>query len=73
MTKGKTTLIQKDTQKRYCSKQLQTHYVATDNVDNTKGTNNNNKLRTVPRRSERMPQLNKRNWRSIIYGSTHAQ
>ena len=39
MTKGKTTLVQKDTPKRNLPRQQQTYYVRTDNMKNTNGTN----------------------------------
>ena len=57
ITKGKSTLIQKDLQKEQ-SQQLQTYNVLTADVENTNGTNQGdlifaNKLRTVPRRTDR--------------------
>ena len=39
MTKGKTTLIQKDPVKGIAPKQLQTHNVPTYDVENTYSTN----------------------------------
>ena len=43
MTKGKTTLIQKDPSQRYCPKQLQTHNLPTNDVENTNSTNKGKK------------------------------
>ena len=65
-TKRKTTLIQKDPTKRNRSKQLQTHNVPTDDVENTNDTTKGrdlllvNKLQIVPRGTERMLQVDQR-------------
>ena len=62
MTKGKSTLIEKDLQKRIHAQQPQTHNVPTDDVENNEGTNLGgniqfaNKPRTVPLGTERMLQ-----------------
>ena len=83
MTKGKTTLIQKDPHKgitpskKKKKRKLKTHKLPIDDVKNTNGTNQGgdlifaNKPRTIPRRTERMPQGNQKNWRATIYCSTH--
>ena len=39
ITQGKITLIQKDPPQRHRPKQLQTHEVPTDDVENTNDTN----------------------------------
>ena len=60
MTKGKTTLIQKDPNKGTTPKQLQTHNLPTNDVENINSTNKGrdlllaNKPRFVPWRTERM-------------------
>ena len=67
MTKEKTTLIQKDLQN-----------VPTNDVENTNSTNEwdlqiANKLQTVSRRTERMPNGNKKNSKSTLHWSTYLQ
>ena len=69
----------KRTPKRNHPQQLQTHNVPINDVENTNGTNKGgdllfaNKLRTVPRETERTLQGNGRNRRAAIHWSTHSQ
>ena len=70
MDEGNTTLIQKDLEKKNRPQQFQTHNVPIDDMENTDGTNiyySVIRTRTVPRGTERMPQVNKRTRRFIIH------
>ena len=74
MTKGKTTLIHNELHKKtpHPTTTDPTLNVPTDDVKNTNGTNQggnlllDSKSRTIRRRTERMPQKNKRN-RSTVH------
>ena len=60
-------------------KQLQTYNVPTCDVWNINWTNKGrdlqlvNKLRIVPRGTERMPQVDQRHWRATLHWSTYSQ
>ena len=79
LIKGKTTLIQKDSQKGNRPKQLQTHYMPPYYLKNTNGTSQGeiyNSLiscELIPRRIERMLQGNQRNISTTLQWSTHPQ
>ena len=72
MTKGKTTLIQKDPIKGTTPKKLQTHNLLTDDVENINSTNEGRDLqltykpRIVPWGTERMPQRIQRHRRVTL-------
>ena len=74
ITKGKTTLIQKDHSKRNYPQQLQTDNVFTYDVENPNCTNKRRNILlagmppTIFRRNEKMTQEKKRNRWPIIYG-----
>ena len=76
MTKGKTTLIQKDPSKGL-PKQLKTHNLFTDDVENINSTNKGrdillaNKPWFVPWWTKRMPQRIQRHSRITRHRSTH--
>ena len=76
MTKGKTTLIQKDPNKGTPPKN---YNLPTDDVENTNRKNQRkdlllpNKPRIVPWRTERMPQRIQRQSRFTLHGSTHPE
>ena len=67
----------KGPKQRNCSKQLQTHNLLTNDVENTNSTNKGkdlllaNKPRTVPWRTERMPQMIQKHSRITLHRSTH--
>ena len=67
----------KGPKQRDCSKQLQTHNLPTNDVENTNSTNKGkdqpltNKPRIVPWRTERMPPRIQRHSRITLYRSTH--
>ena len=62
-----------------CPKQLQTHNLPTDNVENINNTNNGrdlvlaNKLQIVPRGTERMPQRIQRHIRVTLLRSAYSK
>ena len=77
ITKGKTTLIQKDPSKGTASKQLHTHKMPTDDVENINSTNKRkylllvNKPRIAPRGAKRMPQRIQKYRRVTLLRSKH--
>ena len=79
MTKGKTTLIQKDPPQRNRPKQLQTHNLPIDDVENIYSTKKGgdlllaNKPRIVPWETKRMPQRTQRLRRSTPHRLAHPQ
>ena len=76
MTKGKDYINPKGTEQRNCYKQLQTHNLPTNDVENTNSTNKGkvqlltNNPRIVPWRTERMPQWIQRHSRITLHRST---
>ena len=77
MTKGKTTLIQKGPKQMSRPKQLQTHNLPTDDVENINSTNKGrdlllaNKPRIVPWGTKWMPQRIQRHCRVTLHRPAH--
>ena len=77
MSTGKITLIQKDPSKGTAPKQLQTHNLPTDDVENINSTNKGrdlllaNKLRIVPWGTEKMLQRIQRRSKVTLHRSAH--
>ena len=79
VTQGKIRMIQKNSLKETAPKQLQTHNVPSDDVENINSTNKErmvqlaNKPRIVPCETERMPQRIQRHSRVTLHRSEHPQ
>ena len=78
MTNGRTTLIQKDPSERTAPKQLQTHKLPTNHVENINSTKGRdlllaNKPQIVPWETERMLQRIQRHNRVTLHRSIHSK